>query len=230
MSITSWRVLFFVSLVLGSGSAAVRHGGRAGEARAWREVAAALESAEIEAASRMADRFSRRWPGARARYLQGTLRLAEGEWDAAATEFVAVLSAPVGPESRRRAYHNLALARLRQAVAADPASGPALARASVEAGREALRLRPGHLPTQWNLALAGALHRDRAPPSGDGAGVSLGSESRGVGGGREPLSRDEANRILDALRSGEGSTLSRSLERLMDPLPRLRREEGGPPW
>lgn len=92
-------------------------------------------------------------PQAAIRYNLGTSLLGLGR-PAAKAELEAASESPPD-EVRARAFYNVALLHLRQAL--EETEGDSLrarAVASVNANRSALRLRPDHPDTRWNLAMA----------------------------------------------------------------------------
>jgi len=175
------------------------------------------------------------------RYLRGTALLDLGRNSRAVRELTGATAGNAEPELLRRALHNLALAHLRIAARApDPERGVE-ARAAVVAARTALGLDACADGTRWNLALAERLvppaegrspparddggHRlDRGPPGTEAsAGLHASDSSDG------PLSRAEAIRLLDALRSSEGPSIAEEALRHLGSS-WLTPKGGGPPW
>lgn len=86
-------------------------------------------------------------------YNLGTALLESGGADA--TRELDVAAELGGAEVQARAHYNAGLANLRRAIeGVEGDSLRALAQAAVQSNRSALRLRPGHEDTSWNLALA----------------------------------------------------------------------------
>ena len=170
------------------------------------------------------------------RFVEGTALLELNRWGEAATAFSSVVAASDDPDMVRRALHNLALANLWLADESAAGGAGVAARASVAAGREALRLDPQADDSRWNLALAQSLLESNLPEGsptlGDRGGVRLGGAGGGSGfaiGMAGPMSRDQAEGILDALRSGEVETLRATLARTF----KSTRDDismRGPPW
>lgn len=179
----------------------------------------------------------------RSEYLRGTALLALGREAEAVEPLTETARRSPDVELQRRALHNLALSRLRLAAATSRPRKELEARASVMAGREALRLRPDTRGTSWNLALAqrlaGATDPSSGGPSADRGGVRLepgraaaqdasGAADQPLPGGGT-LSPDEARAILDALRGDESESLTRMLDQLLQG-DRARTNRRGPPW
>jgi hypothetical protein len=95
-------------------------------------------------------RLSRRQPDPSIRYNLGTSLLELGN-AAAPGELEAGTGSPDG-DIRARAHYNAGLFSLRRALEGD--SVRTYATASVESNRAALRIRPDHAETKWNLAMA----------------------------------------------------------------------------
>ena len=136
----------------------------------------------------------------------------------------------------RRALHNLALAGLRSADEAEAGPAGVAALASVAAGREALRMDPRAEGTRWNLALAHRLlegsRPEDSPRGGDRGAVAVGGAGSAAGasmGGGGAMTAEDAERILDALRSGELGSLRRALSRTFESTGNHTRMRG-PPW
>ncbi|MGD8278324.1 MAG: VWA domain-containing protein [Gemmatimonadota bacterium] len=159
------------------------------------------------------------------RYNLGTAYLRLGRYDEAEENFRAALDA-VDPSLRQRTYYNLGSRFLEAARSGNSEEAGALLGAAVDAYQRALRLEPGDEQAKWNLELAfrEAENRSRSGPEGDNAGQSEQSEpdpsQRGGSGGsdaegsaepqrspgppsRSELTREQAERILDAVERGE---------------------------
>lgn len=189
----------------------------------------ALEAGNATSALVLARRSGR---GIASRFTEGRALLELGRWEAAQAAFGEVVARADDPEILRRALHNLALANLRDAATRDAGRRRLKARASVAAGREALRLDSRIRGTRWNLALAQRLLRDEgweSPGSGgDEGAISLASGAVGAAG-TEPMSPEEATRLLDAFRSGDVESLSASLTHALEATTGGRTNRG-PPW
>jgi len=123
-------------------------------------------------------------------YNAGTAALAAGDADAARAS-LARAAASLDPDVRFRALYNLGLLALAQARA-DTANREAHLADAERAYREALLLKPRHLPAKWNLELVTRMHRSSASrpnprpsptPSGGGAPPD---QTRGSGGAPPP--------------------------------------------
>ena len=158
------------------------------------------------------------------RYNLGTAFLRLGRYAEAEESFRAALDA-VDPALRQRTYYNLGSRFLEAARSGDDPEAGSLLGAAVDAYQRALRLRPEDPEAKWNLemALREADRRSRTGPQGQDPGRSEESEpdpSRGGSGGsgseasadprdtpgpagHAPLSREQAERILDAVEHGE---------------------------
>jgi tetratricopeptide (TPR) repeat protein len=121
-------------------------------------------------------------------YNAGTAALAAGDADAARAS-LARAAASLDPDVRFRALYNLGLLALAQARA-DSGNRDAHLADAERAYREALLLRPRHLPAKWNLELAMRMrgsspnrpNPQRPPPSAGGGGAPP-DQPRGGGGG-----------------------------------------------
>jgi Ca-activated chloride channel family protein len=124
-------------------------------------------------------------------YNAGTAALAAGDADAARAS-LARAAASLDPDVRFRALYNLGLVALAQARA-DSGSREAHLADAERAYREALLLKPRHLPAKWNLELvtrmrssgASRPNPQTAPPSAGGGGAPP-DQPRGGGGGTAP--------------------------------------------
>jgi tetratricopeptide (TPR) repeat protein len=124
-------------------------------------------------------------------YNAGTAALAAGDADAARAS-LARAAASLDPDLRFRALYNLGLVALAQARA-DSGSREAHLADAERAYREALLLKPRHLPAKWNLELvtrmrssgASRPNPQTAPPSAGGGGAPP-DQPRGGGGGTAP--------------------------------------------
>ncbi len=114
-------------------------------------------------------------------YNAGTAALAARDFETARAD-LAHAAASLDPEIRFRAVYNLGLLALREA-AADSTNRETHLGDAERAYREALLLRPHHLPAKWNLELAvrrrGGGSQMNAPPAGGGGG---GGPTGGGGG------------------------------------------------
>ena len=161
------------------------------------------------------------------RYNLGTALLRLGRYREAEEHLRAALEA-VDPEVRGRTHYNLGQRFLEEARSVpEPGVALGLYDAAVESYRQALRLRPDDLDAKWNYELALREREDRmqqaggepqqdpnARPRGDegeqgdrGDGApppSAGeSESRPEPGAGEPLTREQAERILSGVEQDE---------------------------
>jgi Ca-activated chloride channel family protein len=159
------------------------------------------------------------------RYNLGTAFLRLGRYDEAEENFREALDA-VDPSLRQRTYYNLGSRFLEAARSGNSDEAGALLGAAVDAYQRALRLQPGDQDAKWNLELAlrDAERRSRNGPEGENSGQSQQSQpdpsrSGGSGGsdsdgtaepkesggppGRSELTREQAERILDAVEQGE---------------------------
>lgn len=176
---------------------------------------------------------------ARVQYLRGTAHLALGSWAAGVDPLAAAAAAAADPELRRRAWHNLSVARLRLALDAEGPAAAAHAGAAAGAAMEALRLGPGSPGARWNLALAwrlleGATHRaaavDGRPAEDGGPGGEAGVGERPGAPASAGMSPGQAERLLDALRSAEGARAVAGLVEGRAGAGRAGAPERGPPW
>ena len=169
---------------------------------------------------------TRPWePGFRARYLEqlarrgaddttwynlGTDALAAGDTANARTALGKAASS-LDPEVRFRALYNLGLLALREARADSAGREPHLSDAE-RAYREALLLKPHHLPAKWNLELAirerrggGSSHapnQSTAQGGGQGGGGETPTQATPQpqpSGGAGQLSPQQANEILNSI-------------------------------
>lgn len=108
------------------------------------------EGALRAAATLYGARLSRRQPDPSLRYNLGTSLLELGN-PAAPVELEAGAESPE-VDVRARAHYNAGVFSLRRALEGD--SVRAYATAAVESNRAALRIRPDHAETKWNLAMA----------------------------------------------------------------------------
>jgi Ca-activated chloride channel family protein len=145
-------------------------------------------------------------------YNAGTAALASGDADAARAS-LARAAASLDPDVRFRSLYNLGLLALAQARA-DTANREAHLADAERAYREALLLRPRHLPAKWNLELVTRMHRSSASrpnprpsptPSGGGAPPD---QTRGSGAAPPPppgsasgggLSEAQADQVLRSI-------------------------------
>ena len=144
-------------------------------------------------------------------YNAGTAALAAGDGDAARAS-LARAAASLDPDVRFRALYNLGLLALAQARV-DSGNRDAHLADAERAYREALLLRPRHLPAKWNLELVTRMHRSsssrpnpqRPPPSGGGAppqqarGSGGGGTGQGEGASGAGLSEAQADQVLRSI-------------------------------
>ncbi len=159
------------------------------------------------------------------RYNLGTALLRLGRYAEAGEQFQAALDV-VDPELREWVYYNLGQRYLEDARATpDSSAAGALYEASVDAYRQALRLRPEDTDAKWNYELAlregdeqrqqagggggGERPPDRDEPSED-PGEGSGSGSRDPSedqprpaGSDTPMTQEQAERILSAVEQNE---------------------------
>ena len=122
-------------------------------------------------------------------YNAGTASLLAGDADAARAN-LSRAAASLDPDVRFRALYNLGLVALARARS-DTANREAHLADAERAYREALLLKPRHLPAKWNLELVNRMHRSsssrpppRPSPSPSGGGAP--DQSRGSGAGPPP--------------------------------------------
>jgi len=144
-------------------------------------------------------------------YNAGTAALAAGDADAARAS-LARAAASLDPDVRFRALYNLGLLGLGRARA-DTANREAHLADAERAYREALLLKPRHLPAKWNLELVTRMQRSSSSrpnpkpsptPSGGGAPPD---QTRGSGGATPPpppstgggLSEAQADQVLRSI-------------------------------
>jgi len=142
-------------------------------------------------------------------YNAGTAALAAGDGDAARAS-LARAAASLDPDVRFRALYNLGLLALAQARA-DSGNRDAHLADAERAYREALLLRPRHLPAKWNLELATRLRgsapsrpNPQTPPPSGGAPPD---KPQGSGGGSAPgqgapsggLNEAQADQVLRSI-------------------------------
>lgn len=144
-------------------------------------------------------------------YNAGTAALAAGDADAARAS-LARAAASLDPDIRFRALYNLGLLALAQARA-DSANRETHLADAERAYREALLLKPRHVPAKWNLELVTRMRGSGAsrpnpqtpPPSGGGAppdqphgsGGGTGQGEGGASGGG--LSEAQADQVLRSI-------------------------------
>jgi tetratricopeptide (TPR) repeat protein len=158
------------------------------------------------------------------RYNLGTALLRLGRYAEAEEHFRAALDV-VDPELREWVFYNLGQRYLEDARrSADAAAAGTLYDAAVEAYRQALRLRPQDLDAKWNYELAleerdrqqqeaGDGGRSQPPPpdapsedeggSGDPGPDPSDRDSPRAAGADEPMTREQAERILSAVEQNE---------------------------
>lgn len=162
------------------------------------------------------------------RYNLGTALLELGRYEEAEEHLRAALDV-VDPETREWVYYNLGQRYLQDARQnQDPRAKSALYDAAVESHRQALRLRPDDQDAKWNYELSlrerdeqqsgggggeqDPQDQDQDEQSGDqGQGGSAPGQgqpsddtpSPGQQGGQEPMSQEQAERILSAIEQDE---------------------------
>ena len=139
----------------------------------------------------------------------GTAALAAADFEGARAG-LGHAAGSLDPDVRFRALYNLGLLELRAAVA-DSASRDAHLADAERAYREALLLKPHHLPSKWNLELAirrrgggggGGGGSANPPPSGGGAAQpppSGSGQDQNPNGGASELSQVQADEILRSI-------------------------------
>jgi Ca-activated chloride channel family protein len=137
-------------------------------------------------------------------YNAGTAALAAGSGDAARAS-LARAAASLDPDVRFRALYNGGLLALMQATA-DSANRDAHLADAERAYREALLLKPHHLPAKWNLELAtrrrgsGARPQpQQAPPQSGGATPPPEPPPPRAGGSRSGLNESQADQLLRSI-------------------------------
>ncbi len=143
-------------------------------------------------------------------YNAGTASLAAGDADAARAS-LSRAAASLDPDVRFRALYNLGLLALAQARV-DTANRDAHLADAERAYREALLLKPRHLPAKWNLELVNRMHRSSANrpnprPSPTPSGGAPPDQSRGSGAGNPPpqgpsgggLNEAQADQVLRSI-------------------------------
>ena len=143
-------------------------------------------------------------------YNAGTASLVAGDADAARAS-LARAAASLDPDVRFRALYNLGLLALAQARA-DTANREAHIADAERAYREALLLKPRHLPAKWNLELVNRMHRSSASrppprPSPSPSGGAPPDQSRGSGASNPPppsgasggLNEAQADQVLRSI-------------------------------
>lgn len=168
------------------------------------------------------------------RYNLGTALLHLGRYDEAQEHLEAALDA-VDPELRQWAYYNLGQRFLEHArTGTDPRAAMGLYDAAVEAYRQALRLRPDDGDAKWNYELALRERQDQMQQQGGGGdqgeqqeqpqqgdpGQGGGSEQPPSGdrqpqpqAGRQPLTPEQAERILSGVEQDERELFRDKLRR-----------------
>jgi tetratricopeptide (TPR) repeat protein len=144
-------------------------------------------------------------------YNAGTAALAAGDADAARAS-LARAAASLDPDVRFRALYNLGLLALGQARRDSADRDGHLANAE-RAYREALLLKPRHLPAKWNLELVRRMRgsdasRPNPPPPPPSSGGAPPDQSSGSGGGNAQgqggpsgggLSEAQADQVLRSI-------------------------------
>lgn len=230
----SRRTAALIALVLGfaapaqaGGQASAPSHPRSAAEKAWDE--GNLEGARLAYIAELAQR--RRDDAAW--FNAGTAALASGDAETAQSA-LSHAAASVDPDMRFRALYNLGLLALRLAES-DSGRRDAHLGDAERAYREALLLKPRHLPAKWNLELAvrrrgGGSTRTPPPPAGGGGGGSPpGGSGQGGGtarsGGAGGLSQAQAEQVLRSIGQEE-------LETRRDRTGRVRRaaESGVKDW
>lgn len=187
------------------------------ESGRYREALLAWRGADRGGRADAMDAYGR----ASAAYRMGEFREAAASWAVAARTVE-------GDDRVSDGWYNAGNARYRIAEAkdADPASdGQRFWDAAVAAYREALLRDPGDLDAKHNLELA-LREREQSGGGGGGAGGGGGGEGGGGGGGgrgmqppstggeggARPMTRSQAERLLDALAAQEREALARGEE------------------
>jgi tetratricopeptide (TPR) repeat protein len=151
-----------------------------------------------------------------------------GEFREAAASWAVSARTAGGPDRQAEAWYNAGNARYRlaeQAEASRPADAIRFWDSAVAAYREALLRDSDDKDTKHNLELA-LREREQAGGGGGGAGGGGGGEGAGGGGGGrgvqppstgnegagQPLTRAQAERLLDALAAQEREALARGDE------------------
>jgi len=133
-------------------------------------------------------------------YNAGTAALVAGDGDAARAN-LARAAASLDPDVRFRALYNLGLLALAQARS-DTASRDAHLADAERAYREALLLKPRHMPAKWNLELVNRMHRSSSsrPPPRPSPSPSGGApdQSRGSGAATPPPPSDASGGLNEA--------------------------------
>ncbi len=142
-------------------------------------------------------------------YNAGTASLAAGDADAARAS-LSRAAASLDPDVRFRALYNLGLLALAQARV-DTANRDVHLADAERAYREALLLKPRHLPAKWNLELVNRMHRSSANrpnprPSPTPSGGAPPDQSGGSGAGNPPpqgpsggLNEAQADQVLRSI-------------------------------
>jgi Ca-activated chloride channel family protein len=187
------------------------------ESGRYREALLAWRHADRSADADASDAYGR----ASAAYRMGEFREAAASW--------AVAARTAGDAERTsEAWYNAGNARYRiaeQAEAAQSVDGQRFWDASVAAYRESLLRDPGDRDAKHNLELA-LRKREQSGGGGGGAGGGGGGEGGGGGGGgrgvqppssggesgAQPMTRSQAERLLDALSAQEREALARGEE------------------
>jgi hypothetical protein len=246
MTLGTWRFLFLTAVGASAvGAGAARYGPLARRLRADQAAIALGEGDGARALDLLAGADAPPEPALQY-HLGSALLLLDRPADAAHAFEVALADADE-PELRRRLFHNLARARLDEAMASPTGGAAGAVIGSIEAARDALRLDPRSNGTRRNLALAERLLsmlpspavRDRGGrPLGGATGRSSASEpgsrgpTRNGGGGVSTMSAAEARVILDAVGSAQGLTSADPVARLLNEVGRIpaTRSGRGPPW
>jgi len=165
----------------------------------------------VEAALAYLAELSMRQDDDTAWYNAGTASLAAGDADAARAS-LSRAAASLDPDVRFRALYNLGLLALAQARV-DTANRDAHLADAERAYREALLLKPRHLPAKWNLELVTRMHRSSPnrpnprPSPSPSCGGAPPDQARGSGAGNPPppggsgggLNEAQADQVLRSI-------------------------------
>lgn len=170
------------------------------------------------------------------RYNLGTALLALGRFEEAEEHLSEALDG-VDPSVRERVYYNLGNRYLREGrSAAEPERRRQLMGAAAESFRQALRLDPEDVEAKWNYELAlEEQERQEPPPSDDsqdqqqqqnqdqqdqqspGGGGGQGDQESEQQGGqrpeRQPMTREQAERLLSAVEQDERDLVRETLRK-----------------
>jgi Ca-activated chloride channel homolog len=233
-------LLLVLGAGLGFGIGDVERGNRLYREGRYEEAAAAYERAIADGRA-----------APQVHYNLGTALLALGRFDEAQAHFESALQG-VDPELRRRTFYNLGNRFLQEGRAEqDVVREGALLDAAIEAYRSALRMTPGDVDAKWNLELA-LREREQneqrqqdmpqqpepqsgeeddeqqQPADGTGGGASPSESPAGAAGepgpamDQQPMSQEEADRLLSAIEQDERDLARERLRRGQRTTPVLR--------